>query len=47
MDFEEIPYSETNAIIPWFINMIEHSSEDEKKQLIKFLKYPEKTPLLT
>jgi len=46
VNFEEIPYDNSNAITPWFIDMLKNSKDDEKHKIIKALKNPNDTKLL-
>ncbi|MFK5938597.1 MAG: hypothetical protein QM497_09415 [Sulfurimonas sp.] len=46
VNFDEIPYDNSNAIIPWFMDMLKNSNYDEKHEIIEALKNPNQTKLL-
>jgi len=47
VNFDEIPYDNSNAIIPWFMDMLKNSDYDEKHKIIEALKNPDQTKLLS
>lgn len=47
VNFEGIPYDNSNAIIPWFMDMLKNSDNDEKHEIIEILKNPNQTKLLS
>jgi len=47
VNFDEIPYDNSNAIIPWFMDMLKNSGYDEKHKIIEALKNPDQTKLLS
>ena len=46
VNFEGIPYDNSDAIIPWFMDMLKNSKDDEKHKIIKALKNPNDTKFL-
>ena len=47
MNFDEISYDNSNAIIPWFMDMLKNSDYDEKHEIIEALKNLNQTKLLS
>ena len=47
VDFKGIPYDNSNAIIPWFMDMLKNPDNDEKHEIIEILKNPNQTKQLS
>lgn len=46
VNFDKIPYGNSDTIIPWFMDMLNNSDDDEKHEIIETLKNPNKIKLL-